>query len=202
MKSNSNIIVLAIIFGLISGALSSYVILNFSMPSKDDLINEFYLTENYVHVSPHHLRKHIADNDYILVDVRSQEEYEKEHIIGAVNIPAYRDPDTSAYDDVERIVNMFKSLKKQNPEKDLIIYCYSIPCMTGRKIGKMLAENGIYVKQLGIGWNEWRYHWDLWNHEHEWDQTDVLDYVASGSNPGTFKGVIDGACDIEGELGC
>jgi len=37
--------------------------------------------------------------------------------------------------------------------------------MTGRKIGKMLAEKEIYVKHPNIGWNEWRYYWNLWNHE-------------------------------------
>jgi rhodanese-related sulfurtransferase len=204
MKSLSKIILLAIIFGAISGALVSLVVLNLQ-PGKEDLMRDFYLTENYIHVSPHGLRKHMdkGDDDFILVDLRSQEEYEKEHIIGAVNIPAYRDPDTSAYGDVERIVSMFKSLQERNPDKDLIVYCYSIPCMTGRKIGKMLAEHGIYVKQLGIGWNEWRYYWELWNHEHEWDQTDVEDYIISGPEPGTPKLKIDSEiCDIEGEFGC
>jgi rhodanese-related sulfurtransferase len=196
--------IFALIIGIVSGTLASLIVLNIQ-PSKDDIMRDFYLAENYIHVSPHGLRKDMTEGDdsFIIVDLRSQEEYEKEHIIGAINIPAYRDPDNSAYDEVDRIVSMFKSLRDRNPEKDIIVYCYSIPCMTGRKIGKMLAEHGIYVKQLGIGWNEWRYYWELWNHEHEWNQTNVLDYIAKGSEPGTLKLETNSEiCDIEGEFGC
>ncbi len=89
-----------------------------------------------------------GDMNFILVDLRSQEEYEKEHIIGAISIPAYKDRDTSDYGAVDRIVGEFSKLPK---DKDVIVYCYSIPCMTERKIGKMLAERGIYVKLLGVG---------------------------------------------------
>jgi len=151
-------IVWAIVFGLISGGLASFFILNIQSPSEEELITDYYLTENAVHVSPHHIRKAMdkGESDFILVDVRSQEEYEEEHIIGAVSIPAYKDPDTSDYDDVERIVNAFQELIEDNPDKDIIIYCYSLPCMSGRKVGLMLAENDIYVQQLGVGWNEWR----------------------------------------------
>ena len=73
-------------------------------------------------------------------------------------------------------MNSFRELRAANPDKDFIVYCYSIPCMTGRKVGKMLVDHDIYVKHLGIGWNEWRYFWTLWNHAHEWNQTNVMDY--------------------------
>lgn len=46
---------------------------------------------------------------------------------------SYKDPDTSAYEEKDRIINEFKKLPK---DKDIIVYCYSIPCMTGRKVGK------------------------------------------------------------------
>jgi rhodanese-related sulfurtransferase len=198
-------IVWAIVFGLISGGLASFFILNIQSPSEEELITDYYLTENAVHVSPHHIRKAMdkGESDFILVDVRSQEEYEEEHIIGAVSIPAYKDPDTSDYDDVERIVNAFQELIEDNPDKDIIIYCYSLPCMSGRKVGLMLAENDIYVQQLGVGWNEWRYFWTLWNHEHEWDLTNVEDYVISGEEPGVPEIKNDSTtCLIEGEFGC
>lgn len=172
-------------------------------PSQEELISTFYETENAVHVSPHSIRKSIAkqEGNFILVDLRSAEEYEKEHIMGAVNIPAYKDPDTSAYDEVDRIVESFRQL---DSGKDIIVYCYSIPCMTGRKVGKMLTEHGTFVKHLGIGWNEWRYFWTLWNHEHEWTEADVKEYVASGKEPGNFRGMQppDGACSAQGDFGC
>jgi hypothetical protein len=75
--------------------------------------------------------------------------------------------------------------------------------MTGRKIGNMLAEHDIYVQQLGIGWNEWRYYWNLWNHEHEWELTNVEDYIYSGSEPGIpIINVNSEVCDIKGDFGC
>ena len=197
-------IIISILFGILSGAVTTIIIQKITN-NENNLIKEFYLVENAVHVSPHSIRKSMdkGENNFILVDLRSQEEYEKEHIIGAVNIPAYKDPDTSAYGDVDRIVNSFNDLKTKNQNKNLIVYCYSIPCMTGRKIGKLLVGNNIYVKHLGIGWNEWRYDWNSWNHEHEWNITSVKDYIAVGKEPGTPKiNLTSKACPIEGALGC
>ncbi len=169
---------------LIGAGIIGCIMLKKSSP--DSLIKKYYATENAVHVSPHGLRKKMdtGDTSFILVDLRSAEEYEKDHIVGAVNIPAYSDKDTSAYGDVTRIVGEFKQLPD---DKNIIVYCYSSACMTGRKIGKMLAENGIYVQHLAIGWNEWRHDWDAWNHEHEWDSTSVKDYIYAGKEPGIPK---------------
>lgn len=202
MKSLIKTIILAIIFGSLSAILTTLLILTFYTPSEEKLIKDFYLIETSVHISPHSLRGKMDKgiNDFILVDLRSQEEYEKEHIIGAINIPAYKDPKTSAYGDVDRIVNSFKQLPKN---REIIVYCYSTPCMTGRKIGKMLAEHNIYVKHLGIGWNEWRYFWNLWNHEGEWNKTKVEDYIVSGKSPDVAKIKLNStACPISGEFGC
>ena len=200
MKNKSTIII-AILFAVVVGVITSVLTINFILNSEKYLIRDFYLTENAVHISPHSLRVKMDKgiNDYTLVDVRSKEEYEKEHIIGAISIPAYKDKDTPAYDEEDRIISEFSKLPK---DKEVIIYCYSTPCMSGRKIGKMLAENGIYVKQLGIGWNEWRYYWTLWNHEPEWNSTNVLDYVTSGSEPGipTTRNV-SSSCPLGG-FGC
>ena len=140
-----------------------------------------------------------GDNSFVLVDLRSQEEYEKEHIISAINIPAYKNKETSAYDETERIVNEFSKLPR---DKEIIVYCYSMPCMSGRKIGKLLAENNIYVKHLGIGWNEWRYYWNLWNHEYEFNITDINDYIAQGKEPGRPKLKINSTSCAIGSLGC
>lgn len=175
---------LSVVFGILLGVSVVLLTERFQTPEKNDSIAEFYRIENAVHVSPHGLRKLMdkGDKSFVLVDLRSTVEYEKSHIVGAVNIPAYSDPDTSAYQEKERITKAFQELPKG---KDVIVYCYSTACMTGRKIGAMLSEQGIYVKHLGIGWNEWRYHWQLWNHEHEWEKTKAEDYVISGKEPGS-----------------
>jgi len=204
MQRTLKILLACIVIGILSGALGAYAYdsLIAGKPSKEDLIKEFYEIENAVYVSPHSLRTKMNKGiqDFILVDVRSQEEYEKEHIISAVNIPAYKDKNTPAYEEVARIVSSFKAL----PEgKEIIVYCYSTPCMTGRKVGKMLAEQGIYVRHLGIGWNDWKYSWTSWNHEHEWIITNSSDYISSGSLPGTPKTNLSAkSCPISGSFSC
>jgi rhodanese-related sulfurtransferase len=188
VKFNLKVLLIGIVIGVVFGSLFNFLFFKFYVLEKteEELIKDFYLTENAVYVSPHSLRVKMDKgiNDYILVDLRSREEYEKGHIVGAINIPAYENPQTPAYDDVDRIVKAFASLPK---DKEIIVYCYSIPCMTGRKIGKILAEHGIYVKHLGIGWNEWRYFWNLWNHDWEWNITNPEDYIAIGPEPGVPK---------------
>ncbi len=106
-------------------------------------------------VSPTTIKKMIdqKDKSFILVDLRSQPEYDAEHIMGAVNVPAVSM-------NADQIVKAFQRLPKN---KQIIVHCYSASCTLGRQIGKLLAEHGIYVKEMDVGWNEWRYHWDLWN---------------------------------------
>lgn len=206
MTNQLKTIAIAAVIGALVGSLTTATLKQaqaptIEVPSQDDLIRDFYLTENAVHVSPHGLRRKMdkGDKSFVLVDLRSPQEYEKEHIVGAINIPAYKDPDTSVYEEVERIVAEFKQLPQ---DKEIIVYCYSIPCMTGRKIGKILAENGIFVKHLGIGWNEWRHFWQLWNHEHEWAITGPEDYITSGSEPGEPEvRELPSSCGAD-ELGC
>ncbi len=152
------------------------------MKDVQELMQLYYAMENAVMVSPHGLRKRMdaGDTSFQLVDVRSPMEFSKAHIIGAVNVAAYADPDTAAYEETERMLEEFRAL---GDEKELILYCYSKACMTGRKIGKLLSQNGIYAKHLNIGWNEWRYAWQSWNHEHEWESARVESYIASSAAP-------------------
>jgi len=198
------IFLIAIFISAVVGSLATIITIKI-IPEREktanELITEFYDIENAVYISPHSLRQKMSKgeaNNYTLVDLRSQQEYEKEHIISAINIPAYKDPNTSAYDEQERIIRQFNALPKN---KEVIVYCYSMPCMTGRKIGKMLADSGIYVKHLGIGWNEWRYYWDLWNHDGE-TPTKFEDFIASGKEPGVPKATEFPSPCSEGGFGC
>jgi rhodanese-related sulfurtransferase len=196
-----------LVIGAIAGALLTLLTINIAVPGEIDensLISEYYAIENAVSVSPHGLRAQMSKGQtdhYVLVDLRSEEEYVKEHVVTAVNIPAYKDANNSAYDETERIVNSFKEIIAKNPNKDIITYCYSTACMTSRKIGLILAENNIYVKHLNIGWNEWRYAWDMWNHDSE-TPSEVEDYVVSGTEPGTPPETGLAPICTEGEFGC
>ena len=196
----------AFVVGIGFGALIFYVgqqVLTESVTDENP-IAEFYRIENAVSVSPHGLRGKMdkGDQSYVLVDLRSQEEYVEEHVVGAINIPAYSDRYTSAYDEVDRIVGSFEKLQRDYPDRDIIVYCYSQACMTGRKMGGLLAEHGIYVKHLNIGWYEWRHAWNTWNHEHEWDTDKVEDYIWSGKDPGELKMSDTINPCVEGEFGC
>jgi rhodanese-related sulfurtransferase len=154
MKINKkNISILIIIVGLILALIISTLNNEKKIESEDEKIASFYAHEVATKISPHGLRKKMAEGDtsFILVDVRSEEEYIDEHIIGAVNIPAYIDKENSKHTDKERIVLDFTKLEKENPYKDIIIYCYSYACMTGKKIGHLLATNNIFVQELGVG---------------------------------------------------
>lgn len=203
--SKFKVILIAAIIGAVVGSGVTFILLKNQKVSDQELIKNFYLTENAVHVSPHTVRKNMdkGKTDFALVDLRSPQEYEKEHIIGAVNIPAYKDPNTSISLDTEikekeRVIQEFRNLSK---DKEVIVYCYSMPCMTGRKIGKLLADNDIYVKHLGIGWNEWRYFWSMWNHDGE-TPTKVENYIISGKDPGVYKPQqLPSPCG-KGELSC
>ena len=197
-------IIIALAIGFILGTSSTYFLTKEPVKDTNALIAEFYAIENAVHVSPHGLRAKMSHGEadkFVLVDLRSQEEYETAHIVTSLNVPAYKDPNTSAYDETDRIIKSFKEIIEKNPNKDVIVYCYSSPCMTGRKIGQVLAQNNIYVKHLGIGWNEWRYEWNTWNHDAE-TPTKVEDYIATGTEPGTPpKSDFVPAC-TQGGLGC
>jgi rhodanese-related sulfurtransferase len=206
MPREAALLLLGIVIGSAVATLFTFGLLQWSKPSTEDLIREYYLTENAVLVSPHSLRVKMMEgaSDFVLVDLRSAQEYSQGHIAGAVNIPAYRDPNTTAYDEVDRIVGAFAALPM---DKEVIVYCYSTPCMTGRKVGKTLVEHGIYVKHLGIGWNEWRHFWTLWNHEPEWNNTRVEDYVAFGAEAGVPRATSlanhnASGCSAGGEFGC
>jgi rhodanese-related sulfurtransferase len=207
-ETKTNPLLVAVIVGILAGGVTAYFVVDSQLNkprSQDELIKEFYEVETATHVSPHGLRKHMGEDDtYILVDLRSEEEYLEEHITTAVNVPAYKNRDQSDYGAVDRIVSTFKQLQAENPDKDFIVYCYSGPCMTGRKIGKILADDGIYVKHLGVGWNEWRYDWTSFNHPHEWNITKAEDYVSSGPEPGVLSADLTGTgCSIGSDLiGC
>lgn len=142
-------------------------------PTQNDRITSFYEDENAAVVSPSTMEKMIdaKDQSYILVDLRSKAEYDAEHIVTAINIPAVSLS-------VGQIVAEFAKLPK---DKQIIVHCYSGYCMLGRQTGKILAEHGVYVKELDAGWSEWRYHWDLINPGE--DPSGYKKYMVEGNTP-------------------
>ena len=139
----------------------------------------FYSHEVAFSVSPHTLRGQIdkKDSNLVIVDVRLQADYNKEHIIGSINIPVSI-PGESQLAQEKRIAAAFKKLGS----KEIVMYCYSAACMASRNVGNLLAQNGIVAKHLNIGWNEWKYDSQMWNNESEWGTLDISDYIETNSN--------------------
>ncbi|GAB0174550.1 MAG: hypothetical protein HHAS10_04290 [Candidatus Altimarinota bacterium] len=166
---------------------------------------DYYTTENAVAVSPHDLRMEMDKglNNTIIVDLRTHEEYKMEHIRGAINIPGVENSDKDSKMQRERIISEFKKLPK---DKRIIIHCYTHYCMLAKHVGLMLAEEGIQVHELNIGWNEWRNEWDLWNGEGTSKNIDISTYL-EGSNVQYIKQNQSGSIDIkpctkDGLTGC
>ena len=204
MKKYSIFITAAVVALMVS--MTSIGIYHFSQQRDYELRSHYYRSEVATLESPHGVRMGIAkgEEDFILVDIRSQQEYEDGHIIGALNVPAYINPEISVYSEANRISNDFVKIKEKYPNKQIIIYCYSTSCMSGRKIGSMLTTQGFYVKELSIGWNEWRNDWNMWNYPTEWETTDVKNYIHSGKNPGVYKGYdsFSGGCSLSKDFDC
>ena len=59
--------------------------------------------------SKNELEEILTENDYIIVDVRTKEEYEEGHLVDAINIP---------YDEIDEDINLDKN-------KTILVYCRS-----------------------------------------------------------------------------
>lgn len=70
------------------------------------------------------LQKVLSEKDYILIDVRTKEEYEDGHVVGSMNIP---------YDEIDQNISLDKT-------KPILVYCQS-----GRRSGVAYAT----LKKLG-----------------------------------------------------
>lgn len=171
------------------GAFVGVSLFEYSESRPQNHLKNYYRGEMATVVSPQTIKKYIDEkkSDYILVDLRSQGEYEKEHFITAINIPA------GSMDEAQ-LVASFERLPK---DKTVIVHCYSSYCTLGRQVGEALANHGIYVKELTVGWSELRYHWDLWNPGAGVD--DGKDYIVTGKADPSNTPIIP--CTV-GAFGC
>lgn len=81
------------------------------------------------------LEKIISENNYTVVDVRTNEEYDEGHVVGAVNIP---------YDTIDEDVELDKS-------KTILVYCRSgkrssVAYNTLKGLGYDVVDLGSYDK--------------------------------------------------------
>jgi rhodanese-related sulfurtransferase len=89
----------------------------------------------------HSLKAHENIN---VIDVRAEEDYQKGHIPGAVNLPREK----------------WSTLEGLNKNKTNILYCYSQVCHLAAKAGREFAGKGYPVMELEGGWEGWA-HYEL-----------------------------------------
>lgn len=122
--------------------------------NKTDVTGEYSVVDPMTLVSLIKTR----DQSYILIDVRSKKEYEKSHIRGAVQL---------------------SESKKLDSKKTIIVYGNTQYSDETKNVASELAEKGLKVKQLAIGWNEWRHFRNLWVPDNKWAEIDVNDFIVS-----------------------
>ena len=88
---------------------------------------------NFIMSDEETLKKLMSEDNYIIIDIRTAEEYKKEHVIGAVNIP---------FNEINENVELDK-------EKTIIVYCQegddsSIACTILRELGYGAFDLGTY----------------------------------------------------------
>lgn len=88
----------------------------------------------------YHDWKH-GTNDYIVVDVRSAEAYERSHVPGAINIPH---PQMTA-----------KRMAEYAPETLFVVYCWGPGCNGATKAAIKLSALGFPVKEMIGGIEYW-----------------------------------------------
>lgn len=77
------------------------------------------------------LKRIIEEDNYVILDVRTEEEYEEGHVVGSMNIP---------YDEIDDTIDIDK-------DKTVLVYCRS-----GRRSAialEMLTDLGFEVMDLG-----------------------------------------------------
>ena len=106
-------------------------------------LQAFFTAKLAAECGPHDVKRRQAADDasLLLLDVRTREAFQQEHIKGAVNIPADE---------------LASRLKELPPSKELITYCWSVTCSLAPRAALFLASKGYRVKELVGGIAEWK----------------------------------------------
>lgn len=106
----------------------------------------------------------------VVLDVRSEAEYKKEHIKYAVSVPLYTiENDTIQYRDVQEVIKNISADKSRL----LVLYGPSTSFQPQQMIVSELKKNGYTAQLLAIGWNELRHFQNIWIPEGLWGKIDV-----------------------------
>ncbi len=113
-------------------------------------------TEKYDHLLlASKLRK--EEDDFVIVDIRSEKDFEAGHIVTAVSIPVYEtDLVTEKGDlDGEAVANAFQEVAEL--KKLVIVYGPNAYAVLPDEIAVLLSKEGVSIKPLAVGFKEWEF---------------------------------------------
>lgn len=104
---------------------------------------DYFIAKLKYEMSPYGLNALMEEgaSGYLIIDVRSSEDYDAGHIHGALNIP---------------LVDLPKMLSEIPEGKTIVTYCGSITCQLAPKAALELAQKGFTVMELHGGLKEWQ----------------------------------------------
>lgn len=94
-------------------------------------------------LGPVELDHKIKDHENVsIIDVREEEDYQKGHVPGAINLPRER----------------WDSMEGLSKDRTNILYCYAQTCHLAATAAVKFADKGYSVMELEGGWEEWKGH--------------------------------------------
>lgn len=112
--------------------------------AEPEIANRHFLSRLAVETDPADVRLDLqrGRSDFILIDVRSPQDYEKCHIPAALNLP-YRKIDAETTADLPK-------------DKVLVVYCWGLACNASTKAAARFNTLGFRVKEMIGGIEYWR----------------------------------------------
>ena len=109
---------------------------------KTQKAEEFFANKNRFTTGPVEIRKRIqnGDDDFVLVDVREENDFRKGHVPGALNLPESRWP----------------TLQGLSKDATNVICCYSQTCHLGSQAAEFFARRGYPVMEMEGGFEAWK----------------------------------------------
>lgn len=105
-----------------------------------EIAEDFFAEKLAFTLGPVELKKMLADNKVVLIDVRHRDDFNESHIGGAISIPK------------DELKEHFPKLSKENVH---VVYCYNQQCHLAASAALHLAQNGYPVMELEGGFNTW-----------------------------------------------
>ena len=100
------------------------------------------MNSNFTTMNAHDFELAIKDENVIVVDVRTADEYSGGHIPNAINI------------DVKRAGFLYEADEKLSKDKTIAVYCQG--GVRSRKAASLLSDDGYTVINLAGGFSEWK----------------------------------------------